>query len=712
MVEDHPPLGDSIIQKEPIAITGIGCRFPGGIKDPESFWKLLANGIDAITEVPSDRFDIDAFYDPHPGTPGKIVTRFGGFIEDIDEFDADFFQISPREANFIDPQQRLLAEVAWEAFEDGGVPQDELSKIKTAVYVGIYSNDYENRMFQDFSSVDLYAATGGAHYSAAGRLSYLFDLKGPSVTVETACSSSLVAVHLACRSLRSGESEMAIAGGVNLILNPHHSIAYSSGKMLSPEGRCKFGDTQANGFVRAEGCGIVLLKPLKRALEDNDRVYATILGSAVNNDGRNGSLVAPSHEGQASVQIEAYRDAGVQPGRAVYIEAHGTGTTVGDPIEMKSFGQVIGSHRPHGKPCLVGSVKSNFGHAETASGVAGLIKAALCLQHRMVPPSLHFKTPSPEIPWDDLNLEIPDKTRILIEEDFSAIAGVNSFGLTGMNAHIVLQEFLDERRAAASKAQEALDTNRQYLLPISAKSAESLATAAGRWQEFLAGSITNSRASLYNICYSASLRRTHHECRLVVVGRSKEDLANKLSDIIESNQIASTDPLQPYGSIGSKVVFVFSGQGPQWFGMGRALINKEPVFREKIENISLLLRKFADWSLIDEMLADEAFSRIDRTEVAQPALFALQLALAALWESWGIRPDAVVGHSIGEVAAACCSGVLSLEDAVRVVYHRGRLLQRAHGKGQMAAVEMSAEEAETLIADYKGRLSIAAYNSS
>ena len=569
---------DSSNSGNSIAIIGIGCRFPGGISDPQSFWHLLIKGIDAISEVPFDRFDINAFYDPKPGTPGKIVTRFGGFLDEIDKFDADFFEISPREANHLDPQQRLLAEVSWESFEDGGITRDALSKIKTAVYVGIYSNDYENRMFQDLSLVDFYAATGGAHYSAAGRLSYLFDLKGPSVTVETACSSSLVAVHLACRSLWSGESQMAIAGGVNLILNPHHSIAYSVGRMLSPEGRCKFGDAQANGFARADGCGMVVLKPLSKALEDHDRIYATILGSAINNDGRNGSLVAPSHEGQVAVQLDAYRDAGVPPGSSVYVEAHGTGTPVGDPVEMRSLGQVIGGQRPPGKPCLVGSVKSNFGHAETASGIAGLIKTALCLHHRKIPPSLHFKTPNPEIPWNELNLEIPVELRDLPQEGRLAIVGINSFGLTGMNAHIVLEEFPTQTKDDTAQASMSLDSNRPYLLPVSAKSLESLSEMLGRWKQFLSAEDTKSAASIHDICYSASLRRTHHEYRLAVVGQSKAELCEKLSDLQSAAQSCALERMGSDGSTRGGLAFVFRGRGRNGLPWGGCCWSKNRFF--------------------------------------------------------------------------------------------------------------------------------------
>lgn len=699
-----------MLNREPIAIIGIGCRFPGGVRDSITFWDLLKNGVDAIAEVPADRFNIDDFYDPRPQVPGKIVTRYGGFIDDVDKFDADFFGISPREAQHLDPQQRLLAEVGWEAFEDAGINPAALSKTTTAVYAGIYSNDYENRMFADLSAVDLYAATGGAHYSAAGRLSYLFDLKGPSVTVETACSSSLVAVHLACRSLWSGECQLAMAGGVNLILNPHHSIAYSNGKMLSPEGRCKFGDAEANGFARAEGCGIVLLKRLSKAHEDNDRIYATILGSAINNDGRNGSLVAPSHEGQAAAQLDAYRDAGVSPGRVIYIEAHGTGTTVGDPVEMKSLGQVVGNQRPPGKPCWVGSVKTNFGHAETASGVAGLIKAALCLHHRKIPPSLHFNTPNPEIPWTELNLDIPVELKDLPVEGLPAIAGINSFGLTGMNAHIVLQEFPAQPESASSDLCQDYDSARSYLLPLSAKSSPALAEMARKWHRFLTREGMEFTGSIRDLCYTAGVRRAHHEYRLAVAGKTRAELSEKLANYLSSPPASKADFEGSDHQKTSGLVFVFSGQGPQWFGMGRTLIDREPVFRQALEQCAELLAPLAGWSLMTELTADESRSRLDQTEIAQPAIFALQMGLTALWRSWGIQPGAVVGHSLGEVAAACVGGVLSLEQAVRVVFHRGRLLQGATGKGRMAAVELPQEEAQLLTETTGRAVWIAAVN--
>ena len=425
---------------EPIAIVGIGCRFPGAA-DAAAFWQLVKNGVDAIAEMPADRFDAAALYDATPGARGKIVTRQGGFLREVDAFDPSFFGISPKEAMCIDPQQRLLLEVAWEAIEDAGVTQPRLAGSATGVFVGMWTSEYEGKMFGASPDIDLYVTTGGGRYAASGRVSYAFDLRGPSLTLDTACSSSLVAVHLACQSLWSGESEMALAGGVNLILEPHITIGYSRSAMLSADARCRFGDARASGYVRSEGVGLVLLKPLSRALADGDPIHALVRGSAVNNDGQgSGLLVAPSPVVQAAMLRRAYRTAGVEPGRVGYVEAHGTGTRVGDPVELAALGEVLGEGRAPGRPCLTGSVKTNIGHAEAASGIAGLIKAVLCLEHRTIPPSLHFSEPNPRIAWDELPLVVARTAQPWPEELTPAFAGVNSFGVTGTNAHVVLEE--------------------------------------------------------------------------------------------------------------------------------------------------------------------------------------------------------------------------------------------------------------------------------
>ena len=692
---------------EPIAIVGIGCRFPGGANSPEVFWRLLCDGVDAITDIPPDRPELRDLYDPTPGAPGKIVTREGGFLADLDRFDPYSFGISPREAACIDPQQRLLLEVAWEAFEDAGIVPVKAPG-NAGVFIGMWTNDYEDRMRAATRDIDLYTTTGGGRYSASGRLSFIFDLRGPSMTIDTACSSSLVAVHLACESLRKGETELALAGGVNLILQPYISIGYSKSKMLSPDARCKFGDAHANGYVRSEGAGIILLKPLRRALADRDSVYAVILGSAVNNDGHQGLFVAPSRQGQESVLRQAYRAAGMAPARVHYIEAHGTGTAVGDPVEIQALGTVLAEGRRKDRPFSVGSIKTNIGHTEAASGIAGLIKAALCVKHRIIPPSLHLHLPSPSIPWHELPLRIPQEMITMKTESELALAGVNSFGVTGTNAHVVLQEA--PQRCGVNDRNKTEDQTRDsiFLLPLSAPRAGALGSMAQVWKAFLAENETANQ-SLRDICYSASVRRNHHDHRATFIGKSREELVEKLEAFDSGEPGLGLARSRRDG--GDKLVFVFAGQGPQWFAMGRNLLEREAVYRGIIQQCDELLRRYSDWSLLEELTVDESKSRLDQTEIAQPAIFALQVGLAALWRSWGIGPDLVIGHSVGEVAAAHVSGALSLEDAVTVIYHRGRLMQWGMGKGKMASVELSEADASDLVAKYGGRLAIAAVNS-
>src|SRR6202158_5506673 len=396
---------DQVAQNEPIAIVGIGCRFPGA-KDPLGFWQLLRDGVDAITEVPTERFSLDTFYDPDPQAPGKMSTRWGGFLEQVDQFDPHFFGISPREAARMDPQQRLLLEVAWEALEDAGQVRERLAGSQTGVFIGISNNDYGRIQFSDPSLIDAYAGTGNALSIAANRLSYLNDFRGPSIAIDTACSSSLVAVHLACRSLWTGESTLALAGGVNLILSPAISINFSKAGVMAPDGRCKTFDAQANGYVRSEGAGLVVLKPLAQAIADADPIYAVIRGRAINQDGRSNGLMAPNPLAQEAVLREAYRHARVSPGDVQCVEAHGTGTLLGVPIEVKALGAVLGIDRPTGRPCVLGAVKTNIGHLEAAAGIAGLIKVALALEHREIPPNLHFEEPNPHIPFDHLPLRV------------------------------------------------------------------------------------------------------------------------------------------------------------------------------------------------------------------------------------------------------------------------------------------------------------------
>ncbi|MEW6735025.1 MAG: type I polyketide synthase [Acidobacteriota bacterium] len=698
------------INHEPIAIIGLGCRFPGA-NSPADFWQLLINGVDAITEVPSDRFDIDAYYDPNPATPGKIVTRYGGFLEQVDKFDPYFFSISPREAGQMDPQQRVLLEVAWEALEDAGQLPEKLIGSQAGVFIGMITNDYEDLQIRDIEGINIYSATGSFRSVASGRLSYILGLQGPSLTIDTACSSSLVTVHLACQSLRSGECELAIAGGVNLILQPEHSFGFSSANMLAPNGRCKFCDANADGFIRSEGVGIVVLKPLSQALADKDPIYALIMGSAVNNDGRSsGFLMTPSQQGQEAVVRAAYRDAKINPGQVHYVEAHGTGTKVGDPIELSAIGTVIATERPSDSPCFIGSVKTNIGHSEAAAGIAGLIKVALSIKHRLIPPSLHLHEPNPNIPWQQLPFIVNQNLVEWPAEPKPARAGVSSFGISGTNAHVVLQEA--PSIPYPYKQTEEVVSNRAQVLTISAKSTEALQIFAQHYQAFV--TTKDSDIDLTDICYTSSIRRTHHEHRLALVANSRTELARQLETFLSGESgpgIFHYENPNIHEQTTPKCVFVFPGQGSQWFGMGRTLLEQEPIFRKSLESCEKAMQPYVDWSLLNELIADQEHSRLNEIDVIQPILFALQVSLVNLWRAWGIEPAAVIGHSMGEVAASYVAGILSLEDAAKIICRRSRLLKRMSGQGAMALVELSLVDARLAIAGYEDRLAIAVSNS-
>jgi acyl transferase domain-containing protein/acyl carrier protein len=685
---------------EPIAIIGIGCRFPGA-KDPEAFWQLLRNGVDAITEIPKNRWNLNEYYDPNPEIPGKTNSRCGGFLQQVDQFDPHFFGISPREAMSMDPQQRLLLEVAWEALEDAGQVREQLSGSRTGVFVGISTNDYSLIQGEGYSQqIQGYDLTGNVLSLAAGRLSYVFNFRGPSMAIDTACSSSLVAVHLACQSLWNKEASMALAGGVNIIVSPTGHIGLTNLKALSPDGRCKTFDAEANGYVRSEGSGFIVLKPLSQALADNDQIYALIRGSAINHDGRSKGLTVPFGPAQEALIRQALDNAGVAPAEISYVELHGTGTPLGDPIEAIALGTVLDTDRPPGNYCAVGSVKSNIGHLEAASGIAGLIKVALSLKHQQIPPNLHFHQPNPYIPFDTLPIRVQQSLTPWPQGSSPAKACISSFGFSGTNAHIVLEQ----RPQSADISQQ----QQSYLLPLSAQSQEGVKSLAQAYQNFLETQEPDA-VSLADICYTASVRRTHYEHRLALLADSPTQLQEKLQDFLQSkletNQPSNRKHRRP------KLVFVFSGQGPQWWAMGRELLEQEPVFRTTIEECDDLIKSHTNWSLFAELTADAAESRLQETEIAQPAIFALQVALARLWRAWGIEPKAVVGHSLGEVAAAHIAGVLSLADAVQLICDRGRLMQQATGNGKMAAVELSPKDTEYWLRGSEGRLAIAAINS-
>jgi amino acid adenylation domain-containing protein len=701
---------------EPIAIIGIGCRFPGA-HGPEAFWELLRTGVDAITEVPPERFDLNVLYDPDPTTPGTINTRWGGFLEQVDQFDCHFFGISPREAARMDPQQRLLLEVAWEALEDAGQALERLAGTSTGVFIGIATNDYGRIQLGDPTLIDAYAGTGNALSIAANRLSYVFDFRGPSLAVDTACSSSLVAIHLACQSLRNGESTLALAGGVNLILAPDITINFTKAGALAPDGRCKAFDARANGFVRSEGVGVVVLKPLSRALAAGDPIYAVIRGSAVNQDGRSNGLMAPNPLAQEAVLHEAYKRAGVSPGQVQYVEAHGTGTFLGDPIEARALGTVLATERPEGDLCAIGSVKTNIGHLEAAAGVAGLIKVALALKHRQLPPSLHFQEPNPHIPFDTLSLQVQTRLEPWPEGVGPALAGVSSFGFGGTNAHVVLQEAPlaaceTEQREEYERDSDQLVINpaqSSWLLPLSARSPGALQALARAYQEVLA--THEVTPSLQDLCYTASVRRNHHDYRLAIAGSSREEFDEGLAAFLRGEARHGLASGRVVAGRRKKLVFVFPGHGAQWHGMGRMLLAQEPVFREALEQCDQVMQAYTDWSVLQELIAEASASRLHEVDVIQGVLFALQVALATLWRSWGVVPDAVVGHSMGEVAAAWVAGVLSLEDAARIICCRGHLTKRTRGQGAMVAVDLSFAQAQQVLTGSEDRVSIAASNS-
>ncbi|WP_163998986.1 type I polyketide synthase [Pyxidicoccus caerfyrddinensis] len=684
--------------REPIAIVGIGCRFPGGAHSGPAFWKLLCEGFDAIGEVPSDRWSPTNFFDPDPRTPGKTAVRLGGYVDQrIQLFDAAFFGISPREAACLDPQQRLLLETAWEAFEDAGIVPETLAGGDTGVFSGGFMQDsasvqmgYLNR-----DLIGQHTSVGASLTMLSARLSYVFDLRGPCISVDTACSSSLVATHYAVHALWNGECSQALVAGVNVMMNPAVPIALTKAGFLSPDGRCKAFDASANGYVRSEGAGVVVLKPLSAALRDKDRVYALIRGSAVNQDGRSDGITQPNQEAQEALLRDAYSRAGISPHEVQYVEAHGTGTPVGDKTEAGAIAAVVGAGREPGTPCVVGSVKTNLGHMEGAAGVGGLIKAALALEHRQIPPHLHLHNPSPHIPFDKNNLRVPKTLEPWPATDGPLLASVNSFGYGGTNAHVVLEG--PPEQAGAARAGAAAS---EWLIPISAKKPEALKAYAAALAAWVRERRESGGLTLEDLAYSASVRRSHHEQRGALVVKSLDDAAAQLDAYVGGDEsvLAASGRVAPGKA--PKRVFVFTGMGPQWWGMGRELYETHPAFRAAVDVCDAAFKRLGSTGVLASLLAPESAARMDDPYVAQTTNFLVQVGLTAVWKELGVRPDVVVGHSAGEAAAAYCAGALSFEDAVRVCHHRSQQQAKTAGQGRMLAVGLSAEEANTLIASH------------
>jgi acyl transferase domain-containing protein len=654
-------------QQEPIAIIGTGCRFPGGAENPEAFWRLLRDGVDAITEVPTDRWDLEKYYNPEPDMPGKVCTREGGFLTGVDTFNPEFFGISAREAVSIDPQQRLLLEVSWEALENANQIPEHLHNTSTGTFIGIYLNDYSKVMSSlgDVSQIDAFSAIGNSLSVAAGRLSYFLGLKGPSMAVDTSCSSSLVSVHLACQSLRLKECNLALAGGVGLNLVPDTSIALSRTRMLNPDGRCKTFDAAANGFVKGEGCGLVVLKRLSDALADGDKVLALIRGSAVNHNGRSSSLISPNGLSQQAVIRQALENGGVEPAQVDYVEVQGTSTSVGEPIEVAALEAVYGKNRHQDKPLVIGSVKTNIGHLEPASGIASLIKVVLALQHGEIPAHLHFKQPNPHINWNELPLKVPAQRMPWPITEKRRLAGVSAFGFSGTNAHVVLEE------APVSKPVEKTVERPLHLLTLSAKTDEALVQLAQRYEKHLAN---NPDLALGDICFSANTGRSHFQHRLSVVASSSNELCDKLTAFGARQETVGL--FQGKVTDSPKIAFLFPDTGSEYVGMGRQLYETQPKFRQAFDRCNEILRFYLKCSLVEILYPKSGTSSLlKEAAYNQPALFALEYALSQLWKSWGIEPAAVMGYGVGEYVAACVAEVFSLEDSLKLVAERGRLMQ-------------------------------------
>ena len=644
-------------KREPIAIVGMGCRFPGNANSPEAFWQLLRDGVDTIFEVPPQRWDKDKYYSSEPNVPGTIATRKGGFVEDVDGFDAEFFNISAREAASMDPQQRLLLEVSWSALENAAlVPQ--VSDRLTGVFMGIYMRDYSQVMSEagDATNIDAFCAMGNSLSVAAGRLSYILGLNGPSMAIDTSCSSSLVSIHLACQSLRLGECDAALAGGVCLNLAPNTSIALSRTQMLNPEGRCKTFDKDANGFTKGEGCGVIVLKRMSDAIADGDNILAQIRGSAVNHNGRSSSLIAPNGLSQQAVIRRALANGGVKPESVDYVEVQGTGTSVGESIEVGALSAIYGQNRPAERPLAIASVKTNIGHTEAASGVASLLKVVLSLQNKQIPPHLHLKQPNPYIEWNEIPFEVPTELKEWQKEG-TRFAGISAFGFSGTNAHIVLEE------APTPEPVEKSSERPLHLLALSAKTETALVQLTQKYQKYIAA---NPNLDIADLCFSANSGRSHFQHRLSILASTTAELKDKLITFNTDRQ--GKDIYRGETGDEPEITFLFPDLDPKHWQISHQLYDTQPTFKQAIDRCAEILKPYLDKPLLEVLYSPVGANGCSPLEITYPpVLFALEYALYCLWQSWGIKPSAVTGYGIGEYVAGCIAGVFSLEDGLKLV---------------------------------------------
>ncbi|MBK8552604.1 MAG: acyltransferase domain-containing protein, partial [Ignavibacteria bacterium] len=690
--KDKLKSGSGEVENEDVAIIGIGLRFPGA-NNASEFWNNLIQGEDSIRQIPEDRWNKNSL--------NSSTITYGGFVNDVDKFDPAFFGISPREAVQIDPQQRFTLEVTWEALEDAGINPETLAGKNVGVFIGICTYDYARFTAGRKDLFDVYTGTGTSLSIAANRISYAYDFRGPSIAIDTACSSSLVALHTACQSLNSGQSGLALAGGVNLLLAPDWNVVFTEADMLATDGRCKTFDADADGYVRSEGCGIIVLKKLPDALKDGDRIYSVIKGSALNQDGKSNGLTAPNGPSQEEVIKSALLNSNVKANEINYLETHGTGTPLGDPIEVNELSTVLTTDRSEENILYIGSVKTNIGHLEAAAGIAGVIKTSLALYNKEIPRHLNYKKLNPEIKIGNKPVKVADKN--INWNGRNRLAGISSFGFGGTNAHVILGEAPELKPITNSRSKPF------NLLTLSAKNETTLKELADSYIEFLS---ENPEAKPEDICYTSNTGRASHNHRLAIVCSTAENLNKQILNFKTGKQSAGIVTGVVKINHHTKVAFLFPGQGAQFIGMGKELYDSQPYFRSIINKCDEILRSHLDKPLLEVLFyeKDENLNPINETTYTQPVLFAIEYALAKLWMSWGINPDVMMGHSAGEYVAACVAGVFSLEDGLKLVTERGRLMQTLTGDGEMYTIFTDEESTKKAIKGFEDSVSVASIN--